>query len=157
MVRAVQEQASALNRIQNTLNLLLGHLAPTIADQAPPAIRIAGAGEAVDLASAVVVADPIGQGFTLSLTSLAKALGVSPGDLGVIAKALKLNNRPNFSVVVRSGSGPRNSITNYHARAIDEFRRVIIETQISSLSGNERSALRRLKSQLDGKLAPSSR
>lgn len=147
MVRAIQEQASALNRIQNTLNLLFKHLAPSIADQAPPVLRVSDSPEDADLASAVIVADPIGQGFTLSLTSLAKAIGVSPSDLGIVVKALKLNNRPGLSVAVRNGY--RNAITNYHSKAIEAFRAVILETSLSALSGNDRSALQRLKKKLD--------
>jgi hypothetical protein len=147
MVHAIQEQASALNRIQNTLNLLFQRLAPDFADQAPPVVRVAKADEKADLASAVVVADPIGQGFTLSLANLAKAIGVSPTDLGTLVKALKLNNRPGFSVVVRSG--PHSAIANYHVRAIEEFRRIIRETSASTLTDkNERSALERLKKRL---------
>lgn len=144
MVRAIQEQASALNRIQNTLSLLITNLAPTIADQMPPMLRVAGTNESPDVASAVIVADPIAQGFTLSLASLAKAIGVSAGDLGVLVKALKLNQNPGFSVVVREGK--HSTITNYHARAIEAFRNAIAEADASALlEKNERSALKRAK------------
>lgn len=149
MVRAIQEQASALNRIQNTLSLLLQHFPPTVAAQAPPVLRVSDSQEHADLASAVVVADPIGHGFTMSLTSLAKAIGVSASDLGVVVKALKLNTQTDFAVVCRTGK--HNAITNYHPKAVDAFRKIIQETALSALSGNERSALQRLKGKLGGR------
>ncbi len=149
LVRAVQEQASALNRIQNTLSLLLQHLPATLAAQAPPVLRVSDSQEHADLASAVVIADPIGQGFTMSLTSLAKAMGVSPSDLGVVVKALKLGSQADYAVVCRTGK--HNAITNYHPKAVEAFRKIIQDTPPSSLSGNDRSALQRLK----GKLGPS--
>lgn len=146
MVRAIHEQASALNRIQNTLTLLLQHFPPTLAAQAPPVLRVSDSHEHADLASAVVIADPIGQGFTMSLTSLAKAMGVSPSDLGVVVKALKLNTQSDFAVVCRTGK--HNAITNYHPRAIEAFPKILRDTPSTALSGNDRSALQRLKAKL---------
>jgi hypothetical protein len=146
IVKAVQAQASALDRIQNTLNLLIKALAPAVAEQAPPLIRVAGPGESPDLASAVVVADPIGQGFVLSLTNLAKSMGVSAADLGSVVNALKLHEKQDLAVVCRNGR--HNRLVNYHPRAADEFKRIIADTQLTELTGNEQSALRRLKEKL---------
>lgn len=149
MVSAIQEQASALNRIQNTLNLLIQALAPTLGAHAPPAIRIAAEGDAhPDLASAVVVADPIGQGYTLSQTNLAKALGVPATDLSIGIKALKLSQKAELAVEVRKGR--RSGIVNYHPRAIAAFRTAFLEASLTQFTGNDRSALRRLKEKLAG-------
>jgi hypothetical protein len=147
MVRAVQEQASALSRIQNTLGLLLQAVAPTLADQAPPVVRIAAEGESSDIATAIVIADPIAQGFTLSMTTLSKAMGVSAGDLGILVKALKLHEKQGLAVVCREGK--HNRVVNFHPRAIEAFKAVIRDTPLSSLSGNDASGLRRLKEKLD--------
>lgn len=146
MIHAIEEQASALRRIQETLAILVQHVAPTIAAQAPVAFRIAADGEEPDLTAALVVADPIGQGFTLSQTTLAQTLGVSVADLGVAIKALKLNADPECAVVVRTGK--RSQIVNYHRRAIDKFRAAVMAAHPSSFDGNNRSAIRRLQAKL---------
>jgi hypothetical protein len=77
---------------------------------------------------------------------LAKSIGVSPGDLGVLVKAMKLNERQGLAVVCRTGK--HNALTNYHPRAIEAFRKIIQETSPGALSGNERSALQRLKAKV---------
>lgn len=61
----LRQQACALNRIQATLQILVEALMPQLADKLdgqkiPVAMRIAGDGETPDVASAVLVADPIG-------------------------------------------------------------------------------------------------
>ena len=76
MVATMKEQASALDRIQETLRVLVQAVNPSLSAQVPPAVRVASDGENPDLASAVVVADPIGQGYVLSQAKLALALDV---------------------------------------------------------------------------------
>jgi hypothetical protein len=122
MVDAMNKQASALGRIQNTLNILIERLAPQLSGQVPPAIGIVDDSSKADLARAVVVADPIGRGYTLSKTSLAKALGISASNLSVLSKAFKLDEDGACAVTVRKGK--RHDIVNYHPRAVAKFKRL---------------------------------
>jgi hypothetical protein len=69
------------------------------------------------------VADPIGQGFTLSQATLAKVLGISSADVSILSKAFKLDKDAGCAVVVRSG--PRNKIVNYNERSIERFRELV--------------------------------
>ena len=55
------------------------HFNLAVSDDVPVALGVAPAGVTLpDLASAIVVADPIGSGFTMSQDALAKAIG-TPG------------------------------------------------------------------------------
>ena len=62
MIKAINKQASALDRIQTTLHILAKHINPTFADSLPAFVRVAGDGEDLDVANAVVVAVRIGSG-----------------------------------------------------------------------------------------------
>ena len=73
MKDGLTRQASRLDRIQQTLSILVGALQPQLQDRgAPAAFRIAGPDEAPDVAAAIMVADPIGSGYTLRESSIAK-------------------------------------------------------------------------------------
>ncbi|HEX3770486.1 MAG TPA: hypothetical protein VHV30_06470 [Polyangiaceae bacterium] len=143
MAQALSRQASALDRIQNTLAILVTKIAPELNDQIPAAISVALDGEQPDLASAVVVADPIGAGFSLSQDAVAKALGVTQTDFSVLDRAFKLRDDGNCAVVVRKG--PQRNTVNYHRRAIERFRELVAGAQPSSLTAEQKSALRRVK------------
>ncbi len=155
MTETMRQQASTLARIQETLHILVQALQPQLAatlggQKVPVAMRIAAAGELPDLASAVIVADPIGAGYMLSQTDLAKALGLPPtgtsvADVGVLLKAFKLREDGDCAVRVRSGS--RSSIVNYHPRAIDRFRELLADPP-AGLTGNDKSALERVRRKL---------
>lgn len=122
---ALREQASALNRIQTTLAMLVTAVKPELQGQVPPAIRVAGEGEAVDLATAVVVADPIGAGYSLGQSQIAQALGITQSDVSILARAFQLKEDPECAVVVRKGK--RSEMVNYHPRAIMRFRELIAD------------------------------
>ena len=64
MVETLNRQASALDRIQTTLNILVQHLAPQLVKSlpVPVALQQAKEGAEPDIATALVVADPIGAG-----------------------------------------------------------------------------------------------
>jgi hypothetical protein len=159
MTEALAQQASALKRIQETLHILVDALRPQLASSldgqtVPIAMRIAQDGEAPDIASAVVVsvADPIGMGYTFSLVDVTKALQVpnplsSAGDVGILMKALKIQDDGDCAVTVRQG-GPRNKIVNYHPRAIARFRALLAAPPPEALTDIEKSALSRLKRKL---------
>ncbi|WP_441290800.1 hypothetical protein ACSRUE_10025 [Sorangium sp. KYC3313] len=123
MMQTMQSQASALDRIQNTLRILVEHIEPTLVSQLPPAVRVAGDGERPDLASTLVVADPIGAGYTLSQASLAKALGLTTSDVSPLCKSFKLAEDGACAVVVRKGQ--RAQIVNYHPRAVERFKQLL--------------------------------
>ncbi|HEU4579542.1 MAG TPA: hypothetical protein VFS67_14890 [Polyangiaceae bacterium] len=143
MVEAINKQASAIERIQTTLELLVKHTQPSLAPQLPAVVRVAGDGEEPDLASALMVADPIGAGYTLGVSSLSKALGLSAADVGVLLKAFKINVDGSCAVVVRQG-GPRNTMVNYHPRTIDKFLSLVANPP-PGLDANQMGALKRVQ------------
>lgn len=147
MVKAIRQQASVLDRIQNTLAILVKHLAPNLEGQIPAAMRIADEGETPDVASAVVVADPIGAGFTMSQANIAKALGIGQADLSILVRAFKLDKDSNCAVVVRPGDDQRRGIVNYHPRTLERFRGLAAAPP-GDLDANQRGALRRVRSRM---------
>lgn len=143
MVAAINKQASAIDRIQTTLELLVRHFEPTLASQVPAAIRVAGDGEQPDLASALLVADPIGAGYTLGLSSLSQALGLPASDVSVLLKAFKIKEDGSLAVVVRHG-GPRNAaMVNYHPRTIERFLELLANPP-NGLDANQKATLKRV-------------
>lgn len=122
MMQALNRQASALERIQRTLEILIEHTAPQLKGQAPAAFRVAADGESPDVASALVVADPIAAGYTMTQADLARALGISGPDASILARAFKLEEDPDCAVVVRGG---KNKTVNYHPRAARRFRELV--------------------------------
>lgn len=157
MTETLRQQASTLARIQETLHILVQALQPQLAaslgdQKVPVAMRVASDGEIPDLASAVVVADPIGAGYMLSQTDLAKALGLphtgaSVTDVGILLKAFKLQDDDDCAVTVRPGT--RNKIINYHPRAVDRLRELIAEPP-PGLTAAQRSSLDRVRRRLPG-------
>jgi hypothetical protein len=147
MVQAIRQQASVLDRIQTTLAILVKHLAPKLEGQIPVAMRVAGDGENADVATALVVADPIGAGFTMSGADIAKALGINPADASVLLRAFALNKDSDCSVVVRPGDDRRRSVVNYHPRTLDRFR-ALAASPPSGLDASQRSALRRARARM---------
>jgi hypothetical protein len=123
MIQAMKQQGSVLERIHATLAILIKSIDPKLEGQIPAAIRIAAQGESPDLASAVVVADPIGSGYSLSQTDAARALMISPNDASVLFRAFKLQDDGRCAVVVRRGK--KYQVVNYHARVIERFRELV--------------------------------
>lgn len=144
MTQAVARQAAALERIQTTLNLLVDSVAPQLKGQVPAVVRVAAEDEDADLASALVVADPIGAGYTMSQRALSDAVGVKQGDVSVLVKAFDLAEDPQCAVVVRQGKRP---VVNYHPRAVERLRQLIAMPP-KRISGNAASALKRARKQL---------
>ncbi len=145
---AVSEQASALNRIQATLEILVSAMQPHLATQlpgVPPAIRVASDGESPDVASAVVVADPVGLGYVLSQQALAEAVGASATDVSVLVKAFKLPDDGDCAIVVRKGK--QRDMVNYHRRAVARFRELTASPP-SGMSKAEVAALDRVRRKL---------
>jgi hypothetical protein len=92
MMDVLRQQTSTLARIQETLHVLVQAVRPELAGTVPAAMRVARDGEGADLASTLVVADPIGAGYTLSQVDLAKALGLPHAtDIWILVRAFKLD------------------------------------------------------------------
>ena len=145
MVEAMKQQASALARIQTTLNILVQHLDPKFKLGLPVAIKAAGDDEEPDLAKALVVADPIGAGFTLSQAALAAGLGLPQSDVSILVRAFDLDKDGECAVTVRHGES--RSMVNYHPRAVERFRKCMASPP-RTLSQNQRRALERAKARL---------
>jgi hypothetical protein len=142
MVNSIARQASALERLQNTLNLLIEHIAPELATRVPVALRVAGPEEVPDLASAVVLADPIAAGYTLTQTRIAEALGISSSDVSILVRAFAMNNDGECAVTVRKGQ--KVDVVNYHPRAIARFREHVANPP-ARLSKEQKHALERVR------------
>ena len=145
MVQAMRQQTSALERIQTTLRILIEHIEPKLAGQIPEALRIVGDGERPDLASTVVVADPIAKGYSLSQNSLATALGISATDVSILCKSFKLAEDGKCAVVVRKGA--KQQIVNYHPRAIERFRE-LVKNPPQDLNAPGKAALARVRKRI---------
>ena len=128
-----------------TLQLLVEKIAPEIKDRIPIPIRLAGDEERPDLTSAVVVADPIATGYTMSQADLADALRLPQADVSVLVRAFGLSDDGECAVVVRKG--PKLKIANYHPRAIGRFL-ALMATPPSGLDANQKSALDRVRRRL---------
>ncbi len=144
MMETLQQTVSALNRIQTTLNILVEHLNPTLKDKVPMGIQMAGDGEKPDLATALVVADPIGTGYVLSQADMAKALRISQPDVSILVRAFQLSSDGQCAVVVRQGA---RQIVNYHLRAVDRFKE-LVATPPKGLDPSQKRAVERVKRKL---------
>ena len=147
LVKAMEQQASALARIQTTLNVLVSNLDLKDAAGLPIAIQQAGDGERPDLAKALVlkVADPIAAGFTLTQSALAAGLGLSQADVSVLVRAFGIDKDGNCAVTVRQGR--RHPVVNYHARAVERFKEMVANPP-KSLDRTQLGALRRVRKTL---------
>ncbi len=122
MVATQRKMASALERIQNTLSLLVNHFELELGGKAPAAIRVAEPGTEPDLASALLVADPIAAGYTLNQVDIARALGLSQPDVSTLVRAFRLPEDGACAVIVRKG---KKDLSNYHPRAVERLRHLI--------------------------------
>ncbi len=161
LLQAINTQASTLRRIQETLNILVQHVAPHIKlDEGvivPIAVQPTGDLNQADLARALVVADPIGAGYTLSQRDLASALapGVTQPDISVLVRAFKLTDDGNCAVVVRKGTS--RDFVNYHPRAVARLKELIL-LPAKQLKPTEQRALERVRKRLAALIAtPSAR
>jgi len=145
MVGAMKQQASALNRIQATLNILIEHVAPQLEGKVPVAIGVAESDASADVAKAVVVADPIGSGYVLSQSALAQAIGVPATDVSILVRAFKLKDDGQCAVVVRKGL--KSEMVNYHPRAVKRFLEGVANPP-RNLSSPQESAIRRVRKRL---------
>ncbi|MBI1947637.1 MAG: hypothetical protein HYS27_18245 [Deltaproteobacteria bacterium] len=142
LAATVRSQATALEAIQETLRVVVQHMriAPELEKKLPAVMRLAAPGEAPTLP--VVIADPNKVGFTWSQGELAAALGLTPPDVSVLARAFKLDEDPSCAVVVRAGKGKR--IVNYHPRAAQRFRQ-LLDDPPQALTPEQRAVARRVR------------
>jgi len=123
MAQAINRQAAALERIQTTLTILVESLAPQLKESVPVAFRMARADEEPDLASALVMADPIGAGFTLTQADVARALKLTDVDVSYLIRDFGVRDDPDLAVQVRRGKG--RPLYNYHRRVVDRLRELV--------------------------------
>lgn len=145
MVETIRRQASALERLQTTLNLLVERLAPDLKDRIPVALRVARDGESPDITTPLVVADPIAAGYTMTQADLASALGLSAPDVSVFVRAFQLTEDEECAVVVRKGR--KQPTVNYHPRAIERFR-ALVATPPTNLTDEQQTILSRVTRRL---------
>jgi hypothetical protein len=145
MVETIRRQASTLERLQTTLNLLVEKLAPELKDRIPVALRVAKDGETPDITSPMVVADPIATGYTMTQADLAAALDLSAPDVSVFVRAFQLTEDEECAVAVRKGS--KQPTVNYHPRAIERFR-ALVASPPPNLTDEQKKILSRVTRRL---------
>ncbi len=123
MLETMRRQSSALDRLQTTLGILIENVAPDLKNQIPATIRVARSDEEPDLTSTVVVADPIGAGYTMSQADIARALNLPAPDVNVLVKGFKLADDDECAIDVRSGTKHR--IVNYHPKVLLRFKELL--------------------------------
>jgi hypothetical protein len=138
----LRRQTAAIERLQNTVDVLVEHLMPDRKGQVPTAFKVAGPSEDVDLAT--VTADPIAAGFTLSQADLARALGITQADVSILVRAFKLPDDPACAMTVRRG---KSDLVNYHRDAIDRFAALVRDPPLS-LKADAKKALERVRRRL---------
>jgi len=146
MASAINRQAKALERIQTTLHILIRHIQPSLEETIPPVLRLAKPDEDADVASAVVVADPIAAGFTLSQRNIASALDISAPDVSVLVRAFKLHKDPEVAVTVRRGQGTE--VIYYHPAVIEKFRSRALAASPEDVPTKARARLKRVVAKL---------
>jgi hypothetical protein len=150
MAEAINNQSAILLRIQKTLDILVNHLEPQLPDgKLPVAFQVGREGEQTDVAKALVVADPIGMGFTLSQSDVAQALGITRADLSILFKAFKLKDDARCAVTVRQGRGT--PVVNYSREVIDLFLERM-RNPPQELDDTAASALKRVRKKLQNRL-----
>lgn len=119
LTQVLHRQASAIDRMQRTLDLLLDQVRPELKARTPPLFSVSPAADAPDVARAVVIPDPIGAGYTLTQADVAQALGISSPEASVLLRAFGLRDDHECAVCVREGK--KNPIYGYHERVIQAF------------------------------------
>lgn len=140
MLETQRMQASALERLQTTLQLLVEKIAPEIKDRIPVAIRI---DDQPDIASTFVIADPIATGYTMTQSNLAEALGINPADVSILVRAFNLTEDGDCAVTVRKG--PKSSIVNFHPRTLQRFRELVAEPPEEQMDAKQKKSLIRVR------------
>lgn len=144
LATTVEKQAIALERIQETLHVMVKAIDKSGNLALPPVMRFAESNEDADLPSAVVIADPNKAGFTMTQTELAAALGLTSPDVSVLARAFGLPGDPKCAVQVGRGRRP---VVVYHKHAVTRFRQLVASPP-AGLTKAQRDTLRRVKRRL---------
>jgi hypothetical protein len=145
MVNAIERQASAIERLQYTLNLLIENTKPDLVARIPLSVRVVDPGEDADVSARVVLADPIAAGYTLTQARIAEALKVSASDVSILVRAFDLARDDECAVTVRKGT--KTDVVNYHARAIDRFVEHV-RNPPENLSAVQQHALDKVRAEL---------
>jgi hypothetical protein len=129
--------------LQATLQLLIEKIAPELQDRIPVPIRVVEDPANADVAAPLMLADPMGTGYTLTQTRLADAIGLPAPVVSVLVLCLKLNHDEKCAVAVRRGRGA--DTYSYHPRAIARLKQLIEFPPASKFAPAEASALKRAR------------
>lgn len=100
----VHRLVSMMERMQTTLTVLVEAIKPELKEKLPAAFSLAPDASSADVASALVVADPIAAGFTLSQKDIAERLAMTQPDVSVLVRAFGIDADPTCAVVVSAWS-----------------------------------------------------
>jgi hypothetical protein len=145
LVATLQRQASALDRLQTTLQLLVERIAPDLTDRVPVPIRVVEDPRDADLSAPIILADPIGAGYTMTQAKLAAASGLSAPVVSVLVRALGLNDDGECAIAVRKGPEGSATTYNYHPRSIARLRQLIEHPPGVKLDRAQQTALARAR------------
>lgn len=121
-VEAVTKLTAAVDRMQQTLDLLITNAYPQIRQEVPPVLSIAPPGERPDLATMGAVADPLGLGYTLSQADIARLVDLPQAYVSDLVLAFGLDTDAEFAVVVRQG---KRRVVNYRRVAVTRLLELI--------------------------------
>lgn len=145
MAQTLNRQASAIDRMQATLAMLVEKIDPARSLKIPTPIKVVEDARDADVAVPLILADPMGAGFVMSQADLAAAVGLAQPTVSVLVRAFKLQDDEDCAVVVRRGRST--NTVNYHPRAAEKFRQYLREPP-PDLDRSEQTALSRARRDL---------
>lgn len=148
MVQTMKLQASAIQRMQATLEMLVSKLDPDASLKIPTPIRIVEDRNDADLSTPLVLADPMAAGYVMTQADLARTLRLSQPTVSVLVRAFRLRDESGCAVIVRRGNNAATETTNYHPRAVEKFMQYVNDPPGWELKTEEKSALRKARRDL---------
>ncbi len=103
MLHSLQDIAEGQKRLLSTLGVLISAIEPKLGVNLPVAVSIAMPGERPDIASTIVLADPLAAGYALTQGQLAKEVGLSQADVSILARAFRLDADTAYAVRIPQG------------------------------------------------------
>lgn len=147
MSKALNRQAAALERIQNSLSIVIKAIRPELGDKLPVAFAPVIDADDADVAHVKVAADPIAMGFVLSQEDIARALRLKGATVSELIRGLGLRDDPDLAVAVRRGGKKAKALYNYRQPMVDTLRDHI-HAPPDKLSQKTRAAMARARGKL---------
>ncbi len=122
MLHSLQDIAEGQKRLLSTLGVLISAIEPKLGVNLAAAVSIAMPGERPDIASTIVLADPLAAGYALTQGELASQVGLSQADVSILARAFRLDADIAYAIKIPQG---KRTIVMYRAIAGPRLRELI--------------------------------